>query len=261
MRQSTYFFDTALPRERERLLAQALMWDPVTFRRIGEAGITEGWRCLEVGAGSGTVARWLADRVGGTGHVTAIDLRPIWLRSLEAPNVEVKECDVTSDPLGDSRYDLITLRLVLAHLPDPARIIGRLLQALVPGGRLVIEEYDMRSLPLCHPPDTTWEKVAAAPAELVARAGADPVMGTKLASLFHAGGLVDIDVEAIALPRRVPQVRNGWQPQFVELRERLIEAGLVSAEEVDKVIADFEDETCDLVVHGPTLVSARGRRP
>lgn len=31
--------------------------------------------------------------------------------------------------------------------------------------------------------------------------------------------------------------------------------------ELTKVVADFDDESCDLVVYGPTLVSARGRRP
>lgn len=90
--------------------------------------------------------------------------------------------------------------------------------------------------------------------------GGDPHMGARLTGILHAAGAADVDTEAVALPRRMPQVRS-WQTQFVEFRERLIDARLVSPAEVDKVLADFDDETCDLVIYGPTLVSARGRKP
>lgn len=260
MTSTTYMFDTADEGERDRLLAHALMWDPVTRRRIDDIGVTEGWRCLEVGAGSGTVTRWLADKVGDTGHVVATDLETKWLRSMDAPNVQAMRHDVTTDPLGESVYDLVCARLVVAHLPDPHAIVDKLLRALVPGGWLLLEDYDLTSLPSCHPPDATWRKVATAPIELARMRGADPEMGAKLTGILHAVGAADVDTEAVALPRRVPQVRS-WQTQFVELREKLIDARLVSPEEVDKVIADFDDDTCDLVVYGPTLVSARGRKP
>ncbi|MQA12424.1 MAG: methyltransferase domain-containing protein [Pseudonocardiaceae bacterium] len=260
MASTTYMFDTAEEGERDRLLAQALMWDPVTRRRLHDIGVTEGWRCLEVGAGSGTVTRWLADTVGETGHVVATDIETKWLRSLDAPNVQVMRHDVTTDPLGESVYDLICARLVLVHLPDPHATVDKLLRALVPGGWLLVEEYDMISLPMCHPPDATWRKVAAAPAEMLSMGGGDPHMGAKLTSILHATGAADVDTEAVALPRRMPQVPS-WQAQFGQFRERLVDAGLVSPAEVDKVIADFDDESCDLVVYGPLLVSARCRKP
>lgn len=259
MASATYMFDTSDEGERDRLLAHAFMWDPVTRRRLDGMGVTEGRRCLEVGAGSGTVTRWLADKVGDTGHVVATDIETKWLQSLDAPNVQVMRHDVTTDPLGESVYDLICARLVLTHLPDTHAVVDKLLRALVPGGWLLIEEYDMTSLPICHPPDATWHKVAAAPSEVIRMGGGDPHMGAKLTGILHAAGAADVDTEAVALPRRMPQVRS-WRTQFVQFRERLIDARLVSPEEVDKVIADFDDETCDLVVYGPMLVSARGRK-
>jgi SAM-dependent methyltransferase len=260
MASTTYMFDTAEEGERDRLLAHAAMWDPVTRRRLADIGVTEGWRCLEIGAGSGTMTRWLADRVGPNGHVVATDLETRWLRSLDAPNVEVLRHDVTSDPLDESGYDLICARLVLTHLPDVHAIVAKLLRALVPGGWLLVEDYDLTSLPISDPPDAIWRKVAAAPGELLLVGGGDPCMGAKLTGILHAAGAADVDTEAVALPRRMPRVPS-WQTQFVQFRARLIDAGLVSPAEVDKVIADFEDETCDLVVYGPTLVSARGRKP
>lgn len=253
-------FDTADEGERDRLLAHALMWDPVTRRRLAGVGVTEGWRCLEVGAGSGTITRWLADKVGETGHVVATDIETKWLRPLEAPNVEVLRHDVTTDPLGESVYDLICVRLVLTHLPDARAVVDKMFRALVPGGWLLLEDYDLATLPICYPPDATWQKVASAPAEVIRMGGSDPDMGGKLTGMLHAVGAADVDTEAVALPRRMPQARS-WRTQFVAFRARLVAAGMASAAEVDKVIANFDDETCDVVIYGPTMVTAVGRKP
>lgn len=257
---STYIFDTSEEGERDRLRAHSLMWDPVSRRRLAGTGLTEGWRCLEIGAGTGTVTRWLAGEAGATGHVVATDLELRWLRELDAPNVQVMRHDVTTDPLGESVYDLIYGRLVLVHMPDPRATLDKLLRALVPGGRLLLEEYDLATLPFSDPPDALWQKVAAAPAEVIGSTGGDPRIGTRLTGLLYDAGFVDVDTEAVALPRRMPEAR-GWQAQFVQLRGLLIDNGLVSPEEVDEVIAGFEDKSRDLILYGPTLISASGRRP
>ena len=57
--------DSSSDRERERLRLLEDSFDPGTFRWLDQLGVGSGWRCLEVGAGGGSVARWLADRVGG----------------------------------------------------------------------------------------------------------------------------------------------------------------------------------------------------
>lgn len=132
--------------------------------------------------------------------------------------------------------------------------------ALVPGGRLLVEYYDLATLPVSDPPDATWHAVASAPIELFRMVGRDPHLGAKLTGILRTADAGDIDTEAVGFPRRMRQVPN-WQTQFVELRERLVNARLASIADVDKVIADFDDESCDLIIHGPTLVSARGRKP
>lgn len=260
MTATKYMFNTADEGERDRLLAHAQMWDPVTRRRLGDIGVTDGWRCLEVGAGSGTMTRWLADRVGATGRVVATDIETRWLRPIEARNVEVLRHDVTTDPLGESVYDVICVRLVMTHLPDPQGVVDKMFRALVPGGWLLLEDYDLSTLPICHPPDATWQKVAAAPAAMIRMGGSDPDMGAKLTGMLHTVGAADVDTEAVALPRRMPDAQ-GLRAQFVQLRDRLVAAEMASAAEVDEVIAGFDDETCERVVHGPMMVTARGRRP
>ncbi|SFS79868.1 methyltransferase domain-containing protein [Saccharopolyspora flava] len=260
MRTQRYFFDTSEEAEFGRLQRQAEVWDRLTFRRLEEIGVGEGWRCLEVGAGSGTVVRWLVDRVGATGRVVATDLVPKWVRAIEAPNLEVLEHDLVADPLEDSAHDLIHVRMVLFHLPEKQAVLRKLVDAVVPGGRLLVEDYDMRTLPHSTPPDETWRVVGEAPVKLAERIGLDPELGRRLPGMFAEAGLVDIDAEAVAFPRRMPDI-PAWQTQFVELRDRLIDAGLVTAEQVDDVIARFDDPDCDLVVHGPTMHSVVGTKP
>ncbi len=46
--------------ERERLDLLERLSDPLSQRHLTALGIGQGWRCLEVGAGHGSVARWLA---------------------------------------------------------------------------------------------------------------------------------------------------------------------------------------------------------
>ena len=57
--------------ERTRLRLLEAWADAQTLRCLGEIGVRPGWRCLEVAAGAGSVARWLAGEVGPSGTVVA----------------------------------------------------------------------------------------------------------------------------------------------------------------------------------------------
>jgi SAM-dependent methyltransferase len=119
------------------LLAETL--DPFSCRRLEQAGADPDARCLEIGAGTGSIAHWLANHLAPTGQVIATDLDP----SLIAPHQRITTLphDISRDQLP-GRFDLIHARLVLAHLPDRHHILGKLSEALNPGGALIIEEFD-----------------------------------------------------------------------------------------------------------------------
>ena len=137
-----YLFDTADPVERRRLDANARMWDPFTFRTLQATGVGDGWRCLEIGAGTGTVAAWLLDRVGPAGEVVATDIETRWLEPMASANLIVRYHNVAADSLEHGGYDLVHARLVLEHLPKPERVVAKLVAALRPGGWLVVEDYE-----------------------------------------------------------------------------------------------------------------------
>lgn len=79
-----YPFDQAWQHESERLTALEQGLDPGTIRHLEALGVGPGWRCWEVGAGAGSIAAWLCQRVGDEGHVIATDLT---LQSCFCPRV------------------------------------------------------------------------------------------------------------------------------------------------------------------------------
>src|SRR5882724_8873761 len=115
--KSTYLLDNAAPETPARFDALSAMYDPSTIQHLVNCGVGPGWHCLEVGGGSGSIASWMAARVGPTGHVLVTDLDPRFLEKLEASNLEVRRHNIVSDPLPEATFDLIHARLVLIHLP------------------------------------------------------------------------------------------------------------------------------------------------
>ena len=137
---------TADASERERLSLLEQTADPLSQRRLAALGIQPGWRCLEVGAGHGSVARWLAEQVDPQGKVVATDINPRFLTEIELPNVEVRQHDIRTEPLEPGMYDLAHCRSVLVHMLEPQLVVRRIVVALRSGGRLLVEEGDASSV-------------------------------------------------------------------------------------------------------------------
>jgi hypothetical protein len=86
---STYVFDAAWQKERDRLAGLEDLFDESSFRHLTRLGATRGRLCLEVGGGAGGVAFWLSDIVGDTGHVLVTDLDTRFLDGHGRANVQV----------------------------------------------------------------------------------------------------------------------------------------------------------------------------
>jgi ubiquinone/menaquinone biosynthesis C-methylase UbiE len=132
--------DAADEARRLELFQQRL--DPLTIRRIERLGIGRGAACLEIGGGRGSITRWLAERVGPEGRVTATDLQLDFLETIDAPNVDVRLHDVRSDTFPERSFDLVHARAVLMHVPADSRLLERIATWLRPGGWLLLEEPD-----------------------------------------------------------------------------------------------------------------------
>ncbi|MEV8378996.1 methyltransferase [Kribbella sp. NPDC056861] len=135
-----YPFDNAADAAVVRMRALESTYDRNTVSLLDALGVRPGVRCLEVGAGGGSIARWLADATGPTGSVLATDLDTRFLESSGPAWLEVRRHDIVTDELPAESFDLIHVRLVLVHLPERDLAIRRLVQALAPGGVLIVED-------------------------------------------------------------------------------------------------------------------------
>jgi SAM-dependent methyltransferase len=199
---ATAAFDDELGRLR---LLEA-RYDPHTFRRLGMFGPLAGARCLEVGAGAGSVARWLAAEAGPAGQVVATDTNPRFLADAEEIGVEVRRHDILAGPLEPGRYDLVHCRALLLHLADPQRAVRNMAAALRPGGWLLIEDADYITLAAAnpaHPAAARFDHVTRRLLAFFAAWGVfDPFLGRCLPSLVAAAGLAEAGSEAIACHQR-----------------------------------------------------------
>ena len=133
--------------------------DPLTIQVLRELPVAAGWRCLDVGAGGGSISRWIAGEVGPSGSVLATDLDISGLAGV--PNMTVQRHDIRADPLPDKAFDLVHTRLVLQHLPERAAVLDRLIAATRPGGHLVVGDIDFTTVRPVEP-DAAFDRVLTA---------------------------------------------------------------------------------------------------
>jgi len=255
---TSYAFDHEWEPERARLTRIESMLDAGTIRHLDELGVAAGWRCLEVGAGGGSVARWLCERVGDEGYVLATDLETRFLAALEHGRLEVRRHDIGVDELPESECDLVHTRLVLLHVAERDRALDRMLCSLKPGGWLLVEEPDFSTFS-ASAPDAMVEVNDALLAFLGAR-GAEPNYGRRLVAEFRKRGLRDMGGEGRVLP-----IEGGHEwaefPRltFERLGPALVASAAITAERYKEALALLDDP--DMTLLSPLIMAVWGRRP
>lgn len=249
MGDQRYFAAAAdLADERARVRLIEAENDPNTIRLLTDLGMTEGWRCLEVGAGGGSITRWLAERVGETGRVVAADIDPRFLADLALTNVEIRRCDITRDALEVDSYDLMHCRFLLTHVPDPAAVLQKMVSALRPGGWILAEEIDVKVMEAVdddHPlADVFTTSFRRAFEFLRAAQITDGWMGRSLPSLMTAAGLAEIGNQGFTRISSGGEAHSlMWIQSFERVRERLVGEGVLSDAEIAAVQRAFRDPT------------------
>ena len=142
MEDAGYLFDNASGETPTRFAGLEGLWDESTIRYLSKVGVGPGWKCWEVGAGGGSIARWLAERVAPTGTVLATDLDLTRIPNGSLSNLAFVRHDVVHDPIPTAEYDLVHARLVLVHLPEREEVLRALARSLRPSGSVLIEDFD-----------------------------------------------------------------------------------------------------------------------
>jgi len=252
-----YTLDNTWEKAERRLSLLESIYDPGTTGRLTALGVGAGWRCLELGAGHGSVTRWLCDRVGSTGRVVAVDLEPRFVEADPRPNLEIHRRDIVAEGIPGDGYDLIHTRALIMHLPNREALLADLARRLRPGGVILLEEGDFFVFGLSESSlyAETWDRCATA----VAKAGGDCYWAHRLPGCLAEAGLVDIDakVEADLFPGGSPWAELtalSW-----EQVSPLILADGFSPETLVTAIAELTDP--DRWFPSVSLVAVSARRP
>jgi SAM-dependent methyltransferase len=245
------------PTELRRLRFRERVMDPTTRRILLERGLGSGWRCLELGAGTGSIARWLARRCPD-GRVVATDLDTRHLRRLRAPNLEVLQHDVVHDEFPEDAFDLIHARSLLVNVPERDEVLPKIARWLAPGGWAVLEEplvvHDSSPYPAFRRLFDAYERALALSHGLNAR------WPRQLALLLYQVGLRDIGMRpTLQLVGDGGPAEQVWRTAFEQARERMVGLELISEKDFNAGVALFADPSfLDVAL---VLMSVWGRRP
>lgn len=246
--------DTA---EVQRLKALARYHDPATTRVLEALGVSAGWRCADIGAGGGSITRWLAERVGTSGAVLATDLDVTLLRAIAGGTVEVRAHDIRTDPLPTSAFDLTHARLLLSHLPERHGVLAKLVDTTKPGGWVVVGDIDFTSV-RSRGPDAEFTRVTTAFETLTGEAGWQAGMGAQLPRMLERAGLHNVEAHGWQSyqhgNREMPALLSATYTRLADRLSRYADPG-----EVERVIARLGEPRC--AFFGPTVWTAWGRRP
>lgn len=238
--------------------------DPVTQAELDEISVHEGWRCLDLAAGGGSVTAMLSDAVGPDGTVVAIDQDVHMLTPRDNVEIYLQDMDKREPLPADGPFDLIHARLLTHHLAHRREVVHDLAEELRPGGWLMLGEF-VGSVPT----------VMSAPGDEEAA-----LFCRVLEGLYNVLGDHGIDltwgenVHGAMMEAGLESVRTRWfaetwtggsygcmlaKNNVTQKREQLVAAG-IAAEDVDRFTEELMHDP-RLVVRSHIFCSIRGQRP
>lgn len=261
MSEPSYLMSNTHPETAARFEGLERTLDPVSIGHLNRIGVDPGARCLEIGCGGGSIARWLSGEVGPDGHVLAVDLDTRWFQHDGSAQLEVRELDLVAGPIPGGPWDLIHERLVLQHIPARLAILDALVATLAPGGWLVLEDFDTGEV------------------RTTDRGGSDHELIVRMATAFNRllaerGGANDFAADAWRHLRQRGLVDTGASghvafnsggtgfTQVMAANARQVRDGLIGldipSEDVDRFLQLLSDP--DTIIGTSVLITAWGRR-
>jgi len=264
---ANYALDNASAHGAAHLGGLTGLFDDFTGARIAESSRLRGARALEIGAGNGSVALWLAGQVGPDGSVTAVDLDVSHIPPHD--RLTVSRLDLLEQPPPAGPFDLIHGRCVLTHLPNRATLLPALCERLAPGGTILIEDFDPFGLDraahlLAAPAEPAgvaelWQRYVHLRQQLFAESGSDRGFINQAPQALLRAGLGD--VQSVTWCRSWRGGEPGsWHARATlqQFRPRLVEHGFPD-EAVDVLVRALDDP--DFYSAGRPLCSVSGRAP
>lgn len=223
-----------------RLDLQASFFEPFTRDALQKASIKKGMKGLDVGCGSGSVTRLIADMVGAEGAVTGMDVDDKYLqycRSINKhPHVNFVHQDICS-AAQNGKHDISFSRFMFVHLKDPQCAVRAMKEQLKDGGTVIIQELDhSEDSWLCHPHEECVDMLRDSFVTLVKKTGGDPLAGRKLYKMLVDESL-DARVDCFSpclMMGREPYCSLGWRIAE-SLKPQILQQELMTEKEYGKM--------------------------
>jgi len=190
----------------------------------------------------------IANKVGSTGKVTAIDISPeqvqVAMERMAAEklkNVRLMVLNVEDLENIKEQFDLVYCRMVLVHVVNPKNILEKMLARVKTKGKLACEEPDISTC-FTIPSSKAFDKHINLLCEFLRKKGCDPDLGSKVYKIFN-----DIGCSNVKITFSQPAVtdENGKMAALLSAKNcgpQYISAGLATKEEVEIMISSIESE-------------------
>ncbi len=252
--------------ERARLMAQAALLEDEARALLDRVDIPLGGDVIDIGCGPIGVLPLLSERVGQHGQVTGFDRHGDMLdhaaRSCaRLGNVRFALGDATDTGFATGTFDVAHIRLLLVNVPDPITIVREAARIVRPGGAVVVQEVDWLSWQ-CEPALPAWTALRDVLLRVWHSRGLDPELGRRLHALLRTAGLCEVEATARAgIDGAGHPYRRLILTFATRVRDRILAAGLATADELDALVAAVDRHLADpgTVVVRAMTVQAWGR--
>jgi ubiquinone/menaquinone biosynthesis C-methylase UbiE len=233
--------------EIERLGLQHRVWRERALDAWRSAGIGPGQTVLDIGCGPGYASLDLAEMVGPSGRVVAIDKSERFLHALQAAsrerriaNIALHTADFDAGEFPHVAVDRVWGRWVFAFVKDPRSLLARVAASLAPAGVIVLHEYfnysSWRGAPRCPELDEFVSAVMASWRDN----GGEPDIALSLPQwLEELGFKISVARPIVDVVQR-DHLSWNWLAAFVEVgRHRLVELGYLSPRRSEPIWRGF----------------------
>lgn len=235
--------------ELQRLGLQHRVWRQRALDSWRAAGVGPGQTILDIGCGPGFAALDLAELVGLSGRVVAIDKSERFLAALDAAchergiaNIQTHAADLDAGEFPDIKADRAWGRWVFAFVREPRAVLARVAAALAPDGAMVVHEYfdyaTWRGMPSC----SELEEFVTAVMASWRATGGEPNIALQIPRWLEELGFEVRSTRPLIDVVTPDDPRWMWPASFVGVGcRRLVDLGVISAARADAILRAFED--------------------